>query len=333
MQKILIVKPSALGDVVQATSILPVIKARYPRSRLSWFVFKQNAGVLRGNPWIDDLIVMDRKGVNLSRICSLVRELRGRKFDLVVDLQCLLRSALVTFSTGSRRRVGYSNGREFSSLFYNEAYEISRDMHAVDGYLLMCRMLGCRDTGKVRFVLPGGDSDRARVESLMPPLNGEGPLVTVCPTAGWSSKTWPVEHFARVGDLLADEYGARIVWLGAPGEEPQVKRASDLMKHDSLNLVGRLSLAEVAVLLRRADLFVGNDSGLMHMAAAAGIRTAVVFGPTDPRRTGPYSERSRVVTANVDCRPCFKKTCSRPRCLTDILPEALMNACRDLLSR
>ncbi len=332
MQRILIVKPSALGDVVQATSVLPVIKARYPWVHISWLVFRQNAEALRDNPWIDDLIVVDRKGLSLRRIGALVRTLRARKFDLVLDLQCLLRSGLITFATGSRRRVGYANGREGSVLFYNETHEIPRDIHAVDGYLLMCRKLGCRAPGEVRFVLPGGPPERSRVERLLGSSNGQGPLVAVCPTAGWPSKTWPAGRFAAVADSLVEEHGARIVWLGAPEEREQGERAAGSMTHDSLNLVGRLTLPEVAVLLRRSDLYVGNDSGLMHMAAAAGTRTVVVFGPTDPKRTGPYTAGSRVVSAGLDCQPCFRKTCPRPDCLSQVLPEHVWAVCREALA-
>ncbi|MCF8063564.1 MAG: glycosyltransferase family 9 protein [Deltaproteobacteria bacterium] len=331
MRNVLIVKPSALGDVIQATAVLPVIKETFPRARVSWLVFEQNAGALQGNPLIDRLIVVKRKGLGPMRIVSLVRELRREHFDLVVDLQCLLRSGLIAYAAGSGRRAGYANGRELSTLFYNEPYEIPRDMHAVDGYLLMCRMLGCREAEEVRFVLPGGEAERSRVERLLRSTGGCGPVVAVCPTAGWPTKTWPEAGFARTADLLVDEYGARVLWLGSPKERPVGKRAAGLMKHPSRNLVGELSLPEVAVLLQPSDLFVGNDSGLMHMAAAAGTRTAVVFGPTDPGRTGPYTDRARVVTAGVDCQPCFKKKCGDLKCLAGLTPEDLMAACRALL--
>jgi lipopolysaccharide heptosyltransferase I len=331
MRNVLIVKPSALGDVIQATAVLPLIRRSFPRARVSWLVFEQNAGALEGNPLIDDLIVVKRKGLGLGGMARLVRRLRRGRFDLVVDLQCLLRSGLITFATGSGRRAGYANGREFSTLFYNEPYEISRDVHAVDGYLLMCRMLGCRGTEEVRFVLPGGDPERTRVERLLSASPGPGPAVAVCPTAGWVTKTWPVSSFARVADLLVDACGARVFWLGAPKERAVGERAAGLMRHPSRNLVGELSLPEVAAFLRASDLFVGNDSGLMHMAAAAGTRTAAVFGPTDPVRTGPYTDRARVVTAGVDCQPCFRKKCNDLKCLSGLAPEELAAACRDLL--
>jgi lipopolysaccharide heptosyltransferase I len=332
MKNILIVKPSALGDVIQATTVLPVIKASFPRAVVSWLVFEQNAGVLEGNPWIDHLIVVKRRGLGLRGAVSLVRELRKGRFDLVVDLQCLLRSGLITYATGSGRRAGYANGRELSTLFYNEPYDIPRSMHAVDGYMRMCRMLGCRETGEVRFVLPGGELERARVEDLLEGSAG-GPVVAVCPTAGWTTKTWPESSFAQAADQLADAYGARVFWLGSPGERPVGERAAGLMSHPSRNLMGELSLPEVAVFLRAADLFVGNDSGLMHMAAAAGTPTVAVFGPTDPARTGPYTDRARVVTAGVDCRPCFRKRCDDLRCLSGLTPEILVGACRELLDQ
>ena len=331
MRNVLIVKPSALGDVIQATAVLPVIKQTFPRARVSWLVFEQNAGALEGNPWIDDLIVVKRRGLGPGGVARLVRSLREGRFDLVVDLQCLLRSGLITYATGSGRRAGYANGREFSTLFYNESYEIPRDMHAVDGYLLMCRKLGCRGTEEVRFVLPGGDPERTRVERLLGASSGGGPVVAVCPTAGWDTKAWSESGFARAADLLVDACGARVFWLGAPGERPVGERAAGLMRHPSRNLVGELSLPEVAAFLRASDLFVGNDSGLMHMAAAAGTRTAAVFGPTDPKRTGPYTDRARVVTAGVDCQPCFRKKCDDLKCLSRLAPEDLAAACRDLL--
>ncbi len=335
MKNILIVKPSALGDVIQATCVLPVLKNRFPGIGISWLVFSHYAEVLTDHPLIDRVITMDRRKNRFGQLPGLVSELRGQGFDAVIDLQCLLRSALLAFSTGCPRRIGYAGGREHSPLFYTETYDIPREgIHAVDGYLRLCEHLGASRPEDVAFPLPLNDGHREYVRTLLTGRFGpviRGPVVTVCPTAKWESKCWPPEHFAALAGGLSAKLGAAVVLTGSPGEIEAVRAVERRIEGGCLNLCGRLSLMELAALLEASDLFVGNDSGPMHLAAATRTRTVAVFGPTDPVRTGPYNPRAVVVKSELDCMPCFMKRCGEMRCLRDLAPERVARICEEAL--
>jgi heptosyltransferase I len=334
MKNILIVKPSALGDVIQATCILPLLKAHTPDSQISWLVFEHNAEVVRQHPLIDRVITLDRNSRFLPQFPALLRHLRGARFDAVIDLQGLLRSAVLSRLTGCPRRIGYANGREFSTRFYTEVYDVpTKSMHAVDGYLQLCHSLGMSLPGPVTFPIPLKEAHRKRIDILISDFIGKHPLISICPTAKWETKCWPEESFATVADLLSERVNARVVLLGSPAETAIVGRIAKRMRHAPLDLSGKLSILEIAALLERSALFVGNDSGLMHLASATETRTVAIFGPTDPRRTGPYNARARVATLNLHCAPCFRRNCESCRCLKELPPEGVAQLCLEELQQ
>lgn len=335
MKRVLIIKPSALGDVIQATCMLPVIKSHDPDIRISWLVFEHNKEVVVDHPLLDRVLTLDRHGRVLEVWNRARRQMRRMDFDTVIDVQCLLRSALLSFLSGCKRRVGFANGRELSTLFYTETYDIpTRSMHAVDGYLRLCEALGMRRLEEVRFPLPIQERHRQRIDALLSEKQrGDEPLVTLCPTAGWRSKCWPEASFAALADLLVEERHARVFLVGGPGEKAAVSRVAEGMRRPNVDLSGKLSLMEVAALIERSDLFVGNDSGLMHMASATRTPCVGVFGPTDPHRTGPYSPLARTIQADVDCAPCFQRHCREMTCMKEISPESVGRMCLDLIQR
>lgn len=334
MKNVLIVKPSALGDIVQATCILPMLKNAFPGIRISWLTFEHNAEIVRDHPLIDGVISIRRKGGIFRALPGLVRSLRDPGFDTVIDLQCLLRSAIFSRLTGCSRRIGFADGREQATLFYTETYDIPRHaMHAVDRYLTLCTRLGAALPVRATFPVPVRDVHRAGVSTLLADLARGKNLVTMCPTAKWQSKQWPAASFAAVADILANRCNAKVALLGSPSEKDLVAEVASRMTHQCLDLSGRLSLMEVSALFERADLFVGNDSGLMHLAAATRTPTAAIFGPTDPARTGPYNSRARVIRSHVECMPCFKRTCENPRCMVELTPQAVAGVCEEILSQ
>jgi heptosyltransferase I len=332
MKNVLIVKPSSLGDIIQATCILPVLCSSFPGIRITWLVFQHNAEVLANHPLIERVVVMHRNDHRLRQLPNLIHELRAANFDAVIDIQCLLRSAALSRLTGCSRRIGYANGREQSTWFYTETYDIpTRTMHAVDGYLRLCELLGASLPDQVTFPLPLADDHRHVVEHLIADFVGADPLVTLCPTARWKSKCWPEAHYAALADLLCESLKAKVILLGAPRELEMVGRVARQMRHACLDLSGRLTIMQLAALLERSDLFVGNDSGLTHLAAATKTKTVALFGPTDPLRTGPYNPLATVVRSSLQCMPCFRRECRSLACLTQITPETVAGACKDRL--
>jgi heptosyltransferase I len=332
MRNILIIKPSALGDVIQATCILPVIRSQAPGSRITWLVFEQNAEIVRDHPLIDQVIAIHRGRSFIPQLPELLSKLRAPRFDAVIDLQGLLRSACLSRLTGSQRRIGYANGREFSTRFYTELHDIpTRSMHAVDGYLRLCERLGLPRGAEVTFPIPLKDVHRHRVDALISDFAGAGPFISICPTAKWKTKCWPEESFAALADLLSQHLKARVIFLGAPSETDIVSRIGRLMRHAHLNLCGRLGILEVAALLERSTLYVGNDSGLMHLASATRTKTVAIFGPTDPGRTGPYNRRARVARLSLSCAPCYMRNCDSHRCLKELSPGVVAEICMEHL--
>ncbi len=332
MKNILIVKPSALGDIIQATCVLPGLKRFFPGIGISWLVFAHNAEIVMNHPLIDNVVSVSRKSGAWRRIPGLAGRLRSASFDAVIDLQGLLRSALLGFMTGCPRRIGYANAREWSPLFYTETFDIpTNGMHAVDRYLRLMEFLGAPRPPVVGFPLPLTDRHRERVRGLVRDFSEGGPLVTICPTAKWETKCWPEDRFAVLADLLAGGEKAKIVFCGAPGETAVIERIAGKMKHRALDLSGRLSLMELAALLEMSDLYVGNDSGPMHMASATRTKTVAIFGPTDPKRTGPYNPEATVVASPVECAPCFRRKCEARDCLRLLEPDRVYEACVERL--
>jgi len=331
MKHILIIKPSALGDVIQAISMLPVIKQYNPAIKISWLVFEHNQDIVINHPLIDEVFVLRRHGNSLRHLWRLIKKLRSRKFDAVIDVQCLLRSAVIAWLTGCKRRIGFANGREMSTLFYTEKYNIpTRSMHAVDGYLKLCEALGMSRSDEIVFPLPVSE-EQGKKKSAPQIVK---PLITICPTARWKTKCWPKVFFAELADILKAKYQGTIIFVGAANEHKEVESITHLMQQESVNLAGKISLMEVAALLRQTNLYVGNDSGLMHMAAATKTPTVAIFGPTDPHKTGPYSSNAKVVTASFECMPCFSRNCKHDmRCMRQLPAEQVAQACYEVLQK
>lgn len=341
-ERICLIKPSSLGDVIHSLSVLAALRSAYPDSFISWVVAPANASLLEGHPMLDEVLLFDRTawgrwgrlpktGVEVG---ALVRALRRRRYELVVDLQGLLRSALLAFSSGARERVGFANSREYSPLFYSRRIDVPEGpVHAVDRYMLVAEAITGR-SHPVTFPLGLTDESAAEVDSFLASENIEPnqPLAVLSPGARWSSKLWAPERFAALADELRGRFGLQPVIVGGPGEEgivEEVKRSTGLGPPAAFFA----SLRTVAALFARARVSVTNDSGSMHLAAAAGCPVVAVFGPTDPRLTGPYGKDNPVVSHPVECAPCFLKECPIGHdCLVGVSVEAVMEAVEGVLA-
>lgn len=329
MNNILIIKPSALGDVIQTTCVLPVIKQNFPNTKISWFVFSQNQDIVLDHPLIDKVFTLPRPSSIQAKL-QLIKQLRQAKFDTVIDFQGLLRSALIAFLSGCKRRIGFANAREMAPLFYTEKYNIPTTIHAVDRYLALCAKLGMPKPQEVLFPLPINTVHRDYIQQILNPIPVKKPIITICPTARWQNKCWPEEHFVTLANNLQQQLNAKIFFVGAPNEADIITRIATAVP-ESMNLCGQLNLMEVAALLEKSDLFVGNDSALMHMAAATKTKTVAIFGPTDPKKTGPYNPLAKVIQADVPCLTCYKKTCDTMECMRELSPEVVLAECLGLI--
>jgi lipopolysaccharide heptosyltransferase I len=325
-KNVLIIKPSSLGDVVNALPVLAKMREKYPDARISWLVGTAAAPIVESNPQLDRVFRFRRDGgvapKGLAAHYALVRELTSAAFDCVIDLQGLLRSALLARVTGAPVRVGFDDAREGARYFYTERVDPGGVRHAVDRCLLVGAKLGF-DAANPRFSLNVPEGARRSAERIFESPSGVRPLpyVVLSPGARWASKLWPAANFADAARKLSRRVGGTYFVTGTPGESDETARAIVAALGDSaVNLVGRTSLEETIALISRADLLVTPDSGPMHVADALGTPLVAVFGPTDPECNGPYFQRKRVVRAEGACAqaPCLKRRCNDPKCMTSI---------------
>lgn len=324
LERVLIIKPSSLGDVIHALPVASSIKRAVPGVKIDWVVSGAYAGLLEGNPDISRVIVFDRdilKGAgSISRLPRFVSELRRERYDVVLDLQGLLRSGLMALASRTKRRVGFENAREGAPLFYDVKVPVpDPDIHAVDLYMSVLASIGIKPSEAVfdMTVLP--EDYRLAGELLAGAGIAPGePFIAMAPSARWDTKRWPAARFVEVAILIYSGHGIKTVFVGT---------ASDAALFDGIELgpglhnsalFGKTSVRSLAALFKRARLVVTNDSGPMHIAAAVGTPTVAIFGPTDPVKTGPYGRAHKVVRAGCNCAPCMSRNCDTVKCLTGI---------------
>jgi heptosyltransferase-1 len=333
--RILLIKLSSLGDVIHTLPTLEALRSLYPQGHITWLVEEAHAPVLAGHPALDEVWPVPRirlgtnKGMgDLQEVLQAVRCLRAEPFDLVIDLQGLLKSAVWVALARSARKLGYDRTRELSYLALTERLApFDPEAHAVWRYLNVARHLGA-PAGPPRFRL--GLKMTGDLSHLISP-EIERPLVVMHPGARWPTKLWPATHWAHLAEWLAREKGFQVVITGSPGDRKSAQEIVDQTDLPLSNLAGRTSLSELAALLQKAHLAVTTDTGPMHLAAAIRTPVATLFGPTAPWRTGPFGERHEVVRLVLDCSPCFRRQCPEPRCLMDLPVSAAQAAVEKIL--
>lgn len=324
-RRVCLIKPSSLGDVVHAFPTLLALRELWPMASFSWVINSGLRSLVEGHPAIDDVLLFDRRRISmrpsgLSVAARFVQELRKRRFDLVIDLQGLLRSGLMARASGAPYRVGYSEAREGAGAFYTHRVTPSPpETHAVDRLLQLATDLGATPSPP-RFQVAMSDQDRTWAKSIL--ARCASPRLVLNMGARWLTKRWPSEHFASIARRAADERGASLVAVGAPEDRPLVEDLkSRLGDRPVLDLCGATTLPQLAAISAACDVFLSNDTGPLHLAAAAGARVVGIYTCTSPARTGPYGSRARVVQSRVWCAPSYVKTCARLECLCELSPE------------
>lgn len=282
MIDVLIIKPSSLGDILNGLQLAATLKAGRPDLRISWVVADVFAPVVRDCLAVDRCFIFERKG-GLGAFVRLLRALRRERFDVVLDLQGLARSGLMTWAARSPRKIGRSDAREGSGLFYHQRVALPqgewRD-HSVAILLEFCRVfdLPPRLAGRVEFRPPAD----FRYAASVAPVSGRGPVL-MFPDSRGADREWP--GFAELTKrFLETEPTARVVWAG----QKILPAPAGVDPTRFTHLMGQTTLPEVIAMIPRAAVVVANDSGPMHLAAALGARTLSLFGPTTARMRAPY---------------------------------------------
>ena len=322
--RVCIIKPSSLGDVVHALPILAALRERWPSAHLAWVVNRPFREVLEGHPALDELIVHDRTArrgdlLGIGGTAGLFRRLAQGRFDLTIDLQGLLRSALMTAATRAGVRVGLADAREGARWFYTDSVDASRlRVHAVDRARRVAAAFDA-PMPEPQFHLPVGDENIRWARQILAPL--ARPRIVLNVGASWPTKRWPPEHFAEIGRRAVEEYQAGLIAVGSPSDRPLVQALLSCAGPISiLDLCGRTNLHQLAALSLESDVVISNDTGPLHLAAAAGARVVGIYTCTDPALTGPVGPRAAVVQTGIWCKCSLKKTCDRMECMTELTP-------------
>lgn len=326
-RRVCIVKPSALGDVVQSLPILAALKDRWPQASFAWVIHRGLAGLLAGHPDLDEVLPFDRGARGLRQLgasFSLGCALRRAKFDLAIDLQGLLRSGLMTAATRAERRLGFVDAREGARWFYTDRIATPPDVQAaVDRYWLFAAALGCTGSPPAARlgIMPEHVSwARAQLAGL------PRPVLMIHPGAQWQTKRWPPASFAAVATRAHREFGAGLALVCGPGEESLCREVAERTEAPTVNLAGRTGLLQLAALSREADLFLSGDTGPLHLAAALGTPVVGLYTCSSPLRAKPHGPGHQVVATQVSCAASYLKTCASLACLDDLSPARVWPA-------
>lgn len=334
MKRILLIKPSSLGDIIHCLPVLKAIRDKWPDSKISWVVKDIYADILHENPLIDDLILLKKSSLTTG-IISFRKKLHQGNFDLAVDMQGLFRSGLIAFLSGAPVRVGFSNARELAPLFYTHKVDAPLHLHAVDRNLKLAVSFGCKNQ-EINFPLNISQEAQQEASEFLRKnqLDNRQPVITFVPGARWEKKRWPSQSFSRLGDFLSKELRAGIIVTGSRQEEGLIHKIRSNMKNSSSEAAG-FSLQKLAALLSKSDVVVTNDSGPMHIAAAVGTPVIALFGPTYPARTGPYTKKRIIIHKDMECVPCFRKPCSQDsfECMESITVKEVFEEVKQMLKK
>jgi lipopolysaccharide heptosyltransferase II len=355
-KRILVVKLADMGDLLTAIPALRALRESFPQTHIDALVTPHSAPVLAGSPLVDEVLTFEKhrydspvstaKPSSLWGIMRLWRNLRSRNYEWLFILHHLttlwgtLKYAGLALSSGAKERIGLDNGRGW---FLTQRV---KDLgfggcHEMEYWLEVVGLVGAKSDN---LSLPLSEET---VEEARLLLEGSGqwrdgvPLVAIHPGSGGYSlaRRWPSDRFAQVADGLVERYEAQVVLLGGPDEAELTQRLASLMRYEAIDLGGKTSIPVLAALLKRCRLFVGNDSGVMHLASAVGTPVVAIFGPSNPLAWGPWGPSHEVVQIDLECSPCIYRGfqlgrlegCENPECINRVRPEMVLAAAERLL--
>ncbi len=329
--RVLVVKPSSLGDVLHAFPAVELLRQKVGWESLTWVINAKLAEILDLYPFINRKVLFPREQLtHWSALRGFAASLRQEKYDVVIDFQGLLRSGVISWLSRSPRRIGFKDGREGSPWFYTESYIPQNGiLHAVAKNVDLVRQAFRIDGDVRRAPLRIRAEWQARADEHLAAMQGEGPVVAVACTSRWRSKDWPLTCFAQTLELVAQQVPNVRCWLlGAPADVSRCEQLAAMApKARPLNLAGKTSMTSLAALLASSNVLLTNDSGPMHIAAALGTPCVALFGATSPEKTGPYGEDGwhAVIRSRCPQSPCFQKECPRGEdcCAQDIPIEEI----------
>lgn len=332
--RILITRLSAIGDCILTMPLASALRRQFPDALLTWVAEPGPAKLLRGHECLDELIVVKKGWLKSpSLVWKLRRRLRQLRPDIAIDPQGLTKSSIVAYMSGARRRIGFAKplGRELSTWLNNELHQ-PKTLHLVDRQLELLESLGVTSP-KVRFLVPRDVAALETVLTFLDAADWAKDFAVINTGAGWDSRLWPVERYGAVARHLGETHGVSsvVVWAG-PRERAWAQETVDLSDGHAV-LAPPTSLADVAELLRRARLYVGSDTGPMHLASAVGTPCAALFGTTRPEHSGPYGSQHVCVQKYYQAGTSRQRRKASNDAMAAIAVDAVCEACDKILSR
>ena len=353
-KRILIVRLSSLGDVIQTLPLPTVIRRSFPQVKIGWAIDSELVSAIDGHRDIDYIHGFPRNqwrhsGLGPLRWPGLAREMRrftdeirAAGYDLAIDAQGLFISALIPYLARISRRVGFAHRREFSHLFYTERY-VSRDEYFAPDrphsqhMLTLARAIGC-ETANPPIHLPEVSYDqRDRIAMLLDAaFASRGPLVAIAPATQWPSKQWPPQYWTELLRTIADQTAANVVLVGSKSDETMVRDLIEQLRNDErariLNLAGRTTVPELYALLERVPVTIAADTAPLHVAGAARCTHLIgIYGPTPTVRTGPSGSPNIALLCaepKLHCQPCRQPRCryGTNQCMREVTPADVFSA-------
>jgi 3-deoxy-D-manno-octulosonic-acid transferase/heptosyltransferase-1 len=340
--EILIVKLSAIGDVIHTLPALNVIRKKYPDAHITWLVEQAAYSIIKDHKALNRIIVSKRKtwlkGLagrscvkNFREVCSFIKELRDTRYDLILDFQALLKSGVLIGLARGGRKIGFDKGmehQEHSYIFLNERVPpVDMEVHALTRGMMLLESIGIHSREAV-FNVPISDRDRDSADDLLMQHGIKTPelLVAINPMAKWETKLWDNLKFANLADRLIEQTNADVIFTGSREDSEAIEDIISNMKAKAANFAGKTGLKTLAALYEKTSIVVSTDTGPMHLAAAIGTPVVALFGPTAPWRTGPFGDSHQIVRAGLECSPCFKRQCNTIDCMKQISVDQVFDA-------
>ncbi len=342
--RILIVRLSAIGDVIRTLPAVHLIREELPEAYLGWVVESAPHSLIKGHPEIDKFFVFPKKQIqqaikkaDFKEARRLLKEfgaeLKAERFEIAIDLQNLFKSGIVAMLSGAKTRIGYGLGREGSKFFLTDhvtpPYKSHQMTQFVQWQMELVRRLGI--DGDVRFVLPDYSPEEATINQFLHKHGITGNYFCLAPGTSWPNKSWTPAGMAGLADRLST-YG-RVLIIGSELDRKIADQVLELTKTEPLDTIGAFNLRELAVLLRKAMFYIGGDTGPMHLAVAVGTKVFAWFGPTSPSVHGPYQEGAVTFNLNLPCQPCNKRKCDSKRCLQELKLDTVWEAVKTFLDQ
>jgi lipopolysaccharide heptosyltransferase II len=330
IKKILVIKLRAIGDVLLSTIVLKNLRRHFPDAQIDFLTEPASREVLGGNTSVDNVVIFDRAN---DGPVAFLWSLRRRHYDLVIDLFGNPRTALMTYLSGARHRVGYEfRGRRYaySILVHPRGGEV----HNTEFNLDALRTIGIEiDDHEIPFSISKAEEDYAEDFVREKRLNGEL-VVALNPSGSWYTKRWGLSKFAMLGDQLVEQDKAKVLLLWGPGELEDARRIQGMMRFAAI-ISPKTSLKQLGALLKRCSLVVSNDAGPMHLAAILGVPTLGIYGPTNPRFQGPVGKKaSWVQLEGLECLGCNLTSCAIGHlCMEHLSVDAVMEAVHRMLEK